>query len=163
MFQNEKEREVFLSFADKEIMIQLPILSLLLLLATPDSRAQENLDAASEEALRRTQSLMTNPGERDKMIRDNPELQAMEHNINNVAAGNGTVKNGIYDISSKVFATIVKKSNGDATKMKLLLQEAQSNPEKFYNENFSAAEQAAIRGIAQEVEKSKSPPPHPPK
>jgi hypothetical protein len=116
-------------------------------------------DAASQEAAQKTVELLNNPGARQAAIDENKETQIMDQKLESFA---GDQKEAIYRIASEIFKSLNDKSGGDADKMKAILDEAQSNPEKFYND-YMAPQKNAVRDVANEIEKKqKHPPTSPP-
>jgi len=116
------------------------------------------LDPASQEALDNTKEAMTNTQQRDAIIKESPTLKTMDSKVETLT-GNAQNKEQIYSISSKVFENITNKSNGDPEAMKIMLENAQKNPEAFFKEHFTEDMQKAVRDLANDIEKVNPPKP----
>jgi len=113
----------------------------------------EDLDAASQQALQQTQDLMKNDSARQQVIDQSPELRKMDGKVGDLV-GSPANKDKMYDISAGVMKKLTEEGGGDPEKMKALLEEAQKNPEKFFNDSFSADQQKAVRDIANDIQKN---------
>lgn len=98
------------------------------LVQTPASA--DELDEASQDALKKTIELMNSPGLRETVLKDN-KARAADRAAGLISGGNEDIKNDIYSLSSIVFERIVRESKGDTQKMNQLLMDAQRDPASF--------------------------------
>jgi FtsZ-interacting cell division protein ZipA len=118
-----------------------------------------DLDAPSQQALDQTQSLLTSPADRQKYIEQHPDAAAADERVKSLTSSPEEQK-AVYDLSAQVFSTTTKQTNGDVAKQKELLEQAQKNPEAFFN-SLPADQQKAIRSLADDIEKQNSTVPNP--
>jgi hypothetical protein len=119
-------------------------------------KSQAQLDGPSKEALEKTQEVLLNAEKRSEAQKNDPKAQSMDKSIESLA-GDYQKKEKIYDISAKVFSDLAQKTNGDAKEMERIIEEAQKDPEAFYNKMFPEAQKQELRGLANEIEKTKAP------
>jgi hypothetical protein len=110
------------------------------------------MDPASQEALVKTQQVLTNPEDRQNAFQGNESMQGVDRDVS-ALSGNDKNKNAIYDVASKIFADIANQANGDSIKMQELIEAAQKNPEAFLNNTVSEQNKAMIRQISEDIEK----------
>lgn len=113
----------------------------------------EELSGVDQEALGKTTDMLKNRGEREKMKQNDAALKKVDRDVESLA-GDGANKDAIYNAAAKVMEQMAKDSNGDAIKMQELIQQAQKNPQKFL-ESMDESNKAMIRGIANDIEKTK--------
>ena len=107
------------------------------------------LDAASAEALSKTQEVLRDPGARAGQV--DRGLESM--------VGNDTAKKEeVYDLAAEVFQDLVKRSGGDPLKMSEILEKAQKDPAAF-GKTLSPAQLERIKQLARELEGA-GPAPH---
>ncbi|MGZ5051075.1 MAG: hypothetical protein ACXWF8_08530 [Methylobacter sp.] len=70
-------------------------------------------------------------------------------------AGNAGDKQALYNLSADVMAVLFQQSGGDPAKMQALLQNAQTDPERFLN-SLTPEMKAKIGNIASEIEKKQA-------
>lgn len=129
---------------------------IILVLILSHLSAYAELDQHSQKGLDDTKALLSNPSERQKAINADPKAKETDAKVS-ALSGNGKNKEEIYDLASKVMEKITVESGGDAAKMQALLLEAQRNPQAFYDKMFSAEEKARVRGVAEKIERTRSP------
>lgn len=115
--------------------------------------AAGDLSNPDKEAMDKTVDLMNNKAERAKVIKDDENMKKVDKDVTDLA-GTEQNKDAMYSAASKIFQDMVKEANGDPIKMQELMQKAQSDPKKFM-ESLSGANQNLIRGIANDIEKTK--------
>jgi hypothetical protein len=127
----------------------------LLILTALTSPSSAEMDAASQEALTKTQKVLTDPVKREEAFTENPKMREGERAANQLVGGNSHQKEKIYAITAQVLETLAQKSNGDLAAMQEIITRAQQNPEKFMQEYFSEEQKAQVRQLANEIEKDK--------
>ncbi len=120
-----------------------------LLLAIAEPAAAGELDGASQEALDKTQGLLTNKAERDKAVRGDAKAEAADAKVQ-ALPGSAQDKEAIYGISSEIFADLAKEANGDPVKMQEIMAKAQADPQGFYN-SLSKKNQQSIEEAAKKM------------
>ena len=73
----------------------------------------EALDAASTEALQKTQQLLSSPEQRQDYINKNGKAASADKMVDQIG-GDSMAKEGVYKLAGDVFAELVKETNGDA-------------------------------------------------
>jgi hypothetical protein len=116
--------------------------------------AHAKLDASEEQGLSDTQSLLKSSSKRNEYFKKNKDAQQTDDKVS-ALAGSKENKEEIYDLSSQIMETITRESNGDAGKMQQLLNEAQKNPQAFYDRYFSAEQKAKLKKIAEKSDSRK--------
>jgi hypothetical protein len=109
----------------------------------------DDLDAASIEALAKTQQLMQTPDLRDKEIKTNPNAAIVDAQVSSLT-GNGANKESLYRLSSGIFEDMVKSTHGDAAEMQSLILKAKDDPQGFYD-SLSEENKKAIRDLSGKV------------
>lgn len=121
--------------------------------------AQE-LGAHEKKGLEDTKSFLHSPEQRKEFIDKNKAAKDVDDKVS-ALAGSSKNKEDMYGISSEVLEKLVNETKGDPQKMQLILQEAQSNPQKFYEKYFDENAKARVRGVATDIQskgvKPKSP------
>lgn len=86
-------------------------------------------DPASDEAIRQTQSLLTDRSQRNDIIAKDAKAKSVDDNVNSLMGGNSE---SLYQSSASDFLPyILKLADGDPAKAQAILQEASQNPQKF--------------------------------
>lgn len=116
--------------------------------------AKAQLDPESNEALRKTQNVLTDQGTRERVKATDASLQKIDKDLENLVGKDGD-KEALYQAASKIMSDLAQETNGDADKMQLIMQEAQKNPKAFYEKYISGENKQMIRGIAEDIEKIK--------
>jgi hypothetical protein len=118
--------------------------------------ASSELDAASKEALEKTNALLKDKKQRDEYNKTSPKAQAADAFANQVG-GSAQGTQNIYELSAKVFEKLVKKYNGDPEKMKQVLEQAQKDPAGFANSEFTSEELKALRELSSQLPAAAAP------
>ena len=83
--------------------------------------------------------------------------QAADQKALEAVGGDAKQKQAMYNISAEIMPVLIQQSGGDAEKMKVLIQKAQTDPQGFFN-SLPPNIQAQIRESAKSVEKTPVPP-----
>jgi hypothetical protein len=113
----------------------------------------DELDAASSEALNKTKQLMNSPDERQAYIKDHADAQAADKKVNDVTGGDSKTKDQMYNTAGDIYDDMVKKTGGDSIKQKQFLDEANKDPEAFYN-GLTPDQQNQIRDLAGKMQQN---------
>lgn len=124
------------------------LIVLLLLVGYNMSLAEGDLDP-----LQQTRNLLTDPKQREQAL-DTPAAKEADRNAEVTALGKSEYKQEMYGISSDLMPWLVEMSKGDASKMSELIQEAQKNPQAFY-ERMPPEVRAKIKSLSQSIDSSK--------
>ena len=122
-------------------------------LATFASAWAAELDAASQEALRKTQADLQNP-DLMKQADGGPAQKAALQQIDKITKGDPKKQQQIQSLGSDIFGDIVKQTDGDPAKIQSLLMNAQANPSQFF-QNLSPAQREQIQKMAAEIDGKK--------
>lgn len=120
------------------------------------------LDEHQRKGLDDTKSLLKDKKQRDEFIKTDKAAKEVDAKVD-ALAGSAKNKEDIYSISADVMEKLTAATNGDPEKMKQILEEAQKNPQAFYQKYFDENARQRVRGVANEIEKSGSGPTKPPK
>lgn len=112
----------------------------------------DELDAASTEALQKTQDLLKNPNARKDAISKNPNAQMVDQQVK-ALGGTDSNTEELYGLSSDVFEDVVKMTNGDAEQMQQLLIKAKNDPKAFY-ESLSDKNKAQFQEVSRKISNS---------
>lgn len=93
---------------------------------------EAKMDARDQEALQKTQQMLTNPVLRKEGMNGDKDALRWDSNAQELTGG-GRNKEDLYKIASDIFADMAKQANGDSIKMLEQLELAKKNPEAFYN------------------------------
>lgn len=110
------------------------------------------LDKDKQDALKNTQALLASPEAMKAFAKDNADASRALEQTNQITKGNKAQNAEITDISSSVFADMVKQNDGDAAAMQEKLQNALKDPAAFIK-TLSPQQQERIRSLASEMEK----------
>lgn len=110
--------------------------------------AQSGLSAVDQDALQKTLELLNDKKQREEAIQKDDKAQKADSFAKKVG---GSKTDEIYAIAAKVFEKLVIKYNGDVDKMKEAIGKAQSDPESFANEEFSAEDLKAIKELSKSL------------
>ena len=124
------------------------LLVLILCLAALPAGADEP-DAASVEALAKTQQFLKNPAERDAVIAGSANARAVDAQVRGLL-GSGAGREGIYSLSGDVLEDLVKATGGDTNRMLQLLQGAEKDPQAFFD-GLSEKSRQAIRELSSQA------------
>jgi hypothetical protein len=114
------------------------------------------LDAASAEALTKTQALLRDPQKRAQAASANSQAQFVDKQTQ-ALAGSSENTDAIYDLSADILESLVLKTNGDAAKMKELMDQAKNDP-KGFAEKLSPEQRQKLKEISQKIPVSGSAP-----
>ena len=110
----------------------------------------EELDSASQEALQKTQQLLTNMSQRQEAIVKDPKAKAPDSMAEQAVGFSGGAKEDVYQLASEVFADLVKQTNGDGKKMQEIISEFKRNPAGFA-EKWTPEQKARLKTIADQI------------
>src|ERR1700752_1581768 len=102
--------------------IALVLFSIALICGSLNARAEEP-DAASQEALAKTQQLLNTPELRDQAIDQSASAQAADRQVRSLVGG-GAGRDEVYHLSGEVMNDLVMQTGGDPQKMKQILEQA---------------------------------------
>ena len=112
--------------------------------------ADDEIDMASLQALTQTQALLSNPTQRDAIVKKDPNAQLMDSQAASVT-GTPSNKEAIYNLSGKVMEDIVKITGGDVGKMTQMMIDAKNNPKAFFDK-LSPESRKAIEALSKNIE-----------
>lgn len=107
------------------------------------------LDAASDEALAKTQALLRDPNQRAQATGATQQAQFVDKQAQSIA-GSPENANAIYDLSADIMESLVMKTNGDPAKMKELLDQAKNDP-KAFAEKLTPEQQKKLLEISRKI------------
>lgn len=117
--------------------------------AQSSGRGAQPLDAASTEALQKTQNLLFNPEQRAQAMKNDPKALA---NDAKVKSSLGDQTQPAYELSAQVLETIVKKTNGDPRQMQEIVNQLMTNPQ-LLEQYLTPQQRDQIRSMASQIEK----------
>ena len=126
-----------------------------LLLSIPQFALSAELDSASQEALQKTQELLTNPALRNQAIEKDGKAKSADKMVEQLG-GDAAAKEDIYKLAGDVFAELVKETKGDAKKMQEILSEVSRNPASF-KDRWTPEQRARLKAIADQLEPHNKP------
>lgn len=133
--------------------IRFTLLALLLtpLIAHAQSQPAESngLDKYSQEALEKTQKLLTDPAQRQKAIATDQKAQAVHKQVEMVS-GSPQNTDKMYQMAAEIMKTVAVQANGNPAKMQELMMQAQRDPAAFLR-SLPHEHQAQIQAIAHEA------------
>lgn len=112
------------------------------------------LSDTDQNALNKTQDFLKNKSERNTFIKSAPDAQKHMNQMEALGLSESQ-KNEMFNISSDIFGDLIKKQNGDAEGLKRLLQQAEQNPEAFYN-SLSPESREKIKKMGGQIQGQKS-------
>jgi anion-transporting ArsA/GET3 family ATPase len=89
----------------------------------------ETSDLVSE-ALEKTQNVLTNPSELQKVLQSDPKAREADAEVRSLAGSPENVQK-LYELASEILGSLVTSTNGDVAKMMAVIEEAQKNPAEF--------------------------------
>jgi hypothetical protein len=125
-------------------------LVLLFALASP-AGAEEGLDAASMEALQKTQNLLNDREARDKAVAKDAKARDADQRAAQ-AAGSAENKERMYQLASDLMPGIASETGGDPEKMQKLVESLQRDPASL-EQHLTTQQRLEIKRIAEESEK----------
>jgi len=93
--------------------------------AQAPSGSQAESQKAMQEALLKTQQMLTNPQQRQQAIAGDKKAQETDKKVQNLL---GQDQQKAYEISAQVLQVIVERSNGDPVQMQNLMNQLMANP-----------------------------------
>lgn len=117
--------------------------------ADPSTRGAQPLDAASLEALHKTQDLLISPEQRAQAMKNDPKALANDAKVKNTL---GDQTQPAYELSAQVLETIVRKTNGDPKQMQEIVNQLMTNPQML-EQYLTPQQREQIRGMASQIEK----------
>jgi hypothetical protein len=109
-------------------------------------------DAASVSALADTQTMLQNPAQRNKIIKDNPTAQSVDASVKSLT-GNSKTTDEVYQLAGKVLEDLVKETGGDPVKMMEIMSKAQTDP-KSLMDHVSEQNKQDFHSVSSEIENS---------
>ena len=109
-----------------------------------------NLDGASEEALRKTLQLLSDPTERQVEIDKDPKAKFAEQQAKSLAGSPDNIEE-MYAIASEIFQDLTMKFDGDSSAMVKAMEDAKKSPKAFF-EKLGLKTQARISALARKIE-----------
>jgi hypothetical protein len=109
------------------------------------------MDAATTEALHKTQQGLIDPAARAKMMEGDAKAQAQDAKVRAVL---GDHSEGAYQLSAQLLETLVQKTNGDPQKMQELVNQLMANPQML-EQYLTGQQREQIRKMASEIEGKK--------
>jgi hypothetical protein len=106
-------------------------------------------DPAMNDAIADTQRMLQDKSARDAQIKKDPHAQKADQDVSAAVGGSKEGSDKVYQMSAEILPMLSKQANGDPDKMAKLLEEAQKNPEKFYN-SLSPELKDKVRDLANE-------------
>jgi hypothetical protein len=118
------------------------------------SNTASALDAADEEALKKTQELLQNPALRQKTLEKDADAARADQKVRELGV---TEENSeeIYSITSDIAATLIREADGDPAKLQEMIQKAIQNPEAFA-QSLSPEQIRRIKAVSSKIDKEKT-------
>jgi hypothetical protein len=110
--------------------------------------------AIAQEALAKTQHLMTTSSEREAALKQDPAAADADKRARDLMGSKENTEE-FYKISSEIFKDQTEKAGGDPAKLKEQMSEAKSNPEEFGN-SLPESELSKIRNLASKIEEKQA-------
>jgi hypothetical protein len=126
------------------------LLTVLILLYSIQSHAEQELDPYSKDALTKTQDLLNSQVKRQEFIDKDQKAKAADDFVKQNVSSNPQINNEIYGLAADVFEKIAKDANGDATKMKEALDNYLRNPAAFA-EKWTSEQKSKLNSISNKV------------
>jgi hypothetical protein len=113
------------------------------------------LEPGDQEALKDTQRLLADPAALQQFAKDHQDANQAMQQISEITKGNEQQSGELSAISSRVFADIVKESNGDSATMQMKLQMALKDPAAFMR-TLSPEQRARIVNLTSELQRNEA-------
>lgn len=127
----------------------LALFSVLMFSISAVAQNAQGLSNEQQDALRKTQELLRDKNQRQRALEVDPKAKAQDASIDKSFGGDQN-KQRAYEISADVFGSMVQETGGDDAKIQKMLQDAQANPEAFYN-NMTPEQRQQIRELANQI------------
>jgi hypothetical protein len=129
-------------------------------LAQAPSGTQAESQKAMQEALLKTQQMLTNPQQRQQAIAGDKKAQETDKKVQNLL---GQDQQKAYEISAQVLQVLVERSNGDPAQMQNLMNQLMANP-ALLEQYLTPENRQKITEMGKRIEAEKSlAKPNPPK
>jgi hypothetical protein len=112
-----------------------------------DAKLGASISADNEEAIKKTQELLKNPGN----LQGNAEALKLFELMGN----NPNANQDLSNTTASIFADLAAKTGGDPEKLRKLLEDAKKNPEAFANQ-LSLEQKNSISDLAKKIEDNNS-------
>jgi hypothetical protein len=109
----------------------------------------DGLDKASQEALLKTQQMLSDPKLRKDAISKDTKAQEVDAKVQSLAGSSGSA-DAIYGLSADIMDSLVKESKGDPVIMQKLINEAMKDPAGFA-EKWTPEQKAKLKAIAHDI------------
>ncbi len=114
------------------------------------SNQSQAWDQYDEEALQKTIQLLKNKTERENSIKGDEEAGKADAYTKNLFGGDSKSTNAVYELAADVFADLAKQADGDADKMKALIEQFQRDPAAFADK-WSPEQKKRLKEISTKV------------
>lgn len=121
-------------------------------LALIHASAFAQLGEHEQKGLKDTQDFLKNKKERQQFIDKDAKAKDVDNKVD-ALAGSPQNKEEIYSISADIIEKLVMETKGDAAAMQKILEQAQKDPQAFYQKYFDEKSKARVRGLATDIEK----------
>lgn len=145
-FNGSKARLVTHSLA-----LSAALVSALTLGSAASAQSTVGLDPASQEALDKTKALLNDRAQVDAYSKTNKEAAQADQNMKALFGNNAADTSEAYQLSSQIFETLTKQTNGDPQAMQKILTEAMKNPAGFA-QMLTPEQKAQLSGLAKKAE-----------
>lgn len=122
----------------------------LLFLVSPLTFAKNDLNANDQDALRKTQEIMTNPAERRRVTEKDAEAKKADDQVLSMFGGNQEMSQEVYELAAEVFAQVAAEAKGDPLVMQQKMGEFQRNPSAFAN-SWTPTQKAKLKELADKL------------
>jgi hypothetical protein len=129
----------------KKILVVFALANLIIV----DMALSGGLEPGSRDALQKTQEMLRDPIERNKVIGESDRAMKVNREVE-VMMGSSQNSNEVYDLSAEVFAKLAEEANGDPDRMMQLLTMANQNPSLFA-EKWSPDQKQKLKRIAERM------------
>lgn len=110
--------------------------------------------ALRANAMTRTQNAILDPQQRAKLVNQNPQSQAADQSVQNLAGPAHT--DDVYKLAMDVFNNIYASCNGDPVKMKAAMEQFKRDPASFAN-SWTPEQKAKLKEIAAKLNQTSVP------
>lgn len=135
----------------KHFLVPFAFLAASALAFVPAARG-EDLDAATLEALEKTQAMLRDPELRKGENAKDPQAVKTQESVKSFA-GDAKNEQKMYEMSADIFGDLVRKTGGNADRLKAATKDAGKDPAAFYD-SLSPEQKKRIHDLSIEIEKS---------
>lgn len=111
----------------------------------------EELSKVDSEALDKTMGLLKDKSERQEVIDENPDAKKTDDMVKNLL-GEGQEMEQAYAAAAEIFRKMASENKGDVGGMMKQLQDAQKDPESFYN-SLNEDQKKMIQNLGKSAER----------